>query len=154
MRYDRERRVRRGRPALQDRGTLRGRKGWILTLHSLVIDGDHAWVTANRNLARDLSAYGGTYNGTLVDSAVQEYDLEQRDAPAQRGARSTTFRSSASQRVPPTNGFPWDAYHVNSIHLAGDDRFLVSMRDTWAAYLVDIDSGKIDWALGGKHSDF
>jgi hypothetical protein len=30
----------------------------------------------------------------------------------------------------------------------------VSLRGTWAAYLVDIDSGKIDWTLGGKHSSF
>ena len=45
---------------------------------------------------------------------------------------------SQSQASLPTNGFPWDAYHVNSIALTGDGAFLVSMRDTWAAYLVDI----------------
>jgi hypothetical protein len=28
------------------------------------------------------------------------------------------------------------------------------MRDTWAAYLVDVDTGRIDWTLGGKHSSF
>jgi hypothetical protein len=31
---------------------------------------------------------------------------------------------------------------------------LVSMRDTWAAYLIDIKTGKIEWTLGGRHSDF
>jgi hypothetical protein len=133
--------------------TLRGRNGWILTLHSLVIDGDHAWVTANRNLARDLSAYGGTYNGTLVDSAVQEYDLR-------TGRLLRTWNAldhiplGDSHSIPPTNGFPWDAYHVNWIHLAGENRFLVSMRDTWAAYMVDADTGDIEWTLGGKHSSF
>ena len=50
----------------------------------------------------------------------------------------------------PTNGFPWDAYHVNSIDLTGNGTFLVSMRNTWAAYLVDIDTGKIEWTLGGR----
>ena len=28
------------------------------------------------------------------------------------------------------------------------------MRDTWAAYLVDIATGKIEWTLGGKSSSF
>ncbi len=54
----------------------------------------------------------------------------------------------------PTNGFPWDAYHVNSIALTGKGDFLVSMRNTWAAYLVNIDTGKIEWTLGGKKSSF
>src|SRR5262249_19093751 len=34
------------------------------------------------------------------------------------------------------------------------DKVLVSMRDTWAAYLVDMDTGRIEWTLGGKHSSF
>ena len=54
----------------------------------------------------------------------------------------------------PTNGFPWDAYHINSMELTGAGTFLVSMRNTWAAYLVDIASGRIEWTLGGKHSSF
>ena len=28
------------------------------------------------------------------------------------------------------------------------------MRNTWAAYMVDIETGKIEWTLGGKHSSF
>ena len=28
------------------------------------------------------------------------------------------------------------------------------MRNTWAAYLVDIASGRIEWTLGGRHSSF
>jgi len=59
-----------------------------------------------------------------------------------------------SRATVPTNGFPWDAYHVNSIDLTGEGDFLVSMRNTWAAYLVDIDTGKIEWTLGGRHSSF
>src|SRR5437763_2261231 len=55
---------------------LRGKYGWLVTLHELVIDGDHAWVTANKNIPMDLSKYGGAYNGALIDSAVQEYDLK------------------------------------------------------------------------------
>ena len=55
--------------------TLRGKDGWKITLHELVIRGDDAWVTANKDVSMDLSKYGGAYNGALEDSAVQEYDI-------------------------------------------------------------------------------
>jgi EmrB/QacA subfamily drug resistance transporter len=132
---------------------LKGKDGWVLTLHELVISGEDAWVTANKNVAKDLSKYGGAYNGALIDSAVQEYNLK-------TGALLRTW--DALDHIPledsyasvPTNGFPWDAYHVNSIALTGAGQFLVSMRNTWAAYLVDIATGKIEWTLGGKRSSF
>jgi EmrB/QacA subfamily drug resistance transporter len=132
---------------------LRGKGGWILTMHTLVIDGDHAWVTANRNVPKNLSRFGGAYNGAVIDSAVQEYELS-------TGRLLRTWDAlahippSASHESVPANGFPWDAYHVNSIQLVGNDKLLVSMRGTWAAYLVDASSGKIDWTLGGRRSDF
>jgi hypothetical protein len=110
-------------------------------------------VTANKNIAKNLSAYGGAYNGALIDSAVQEYDLK-------TGRLLRTW--DALEHIPlgdsyatvPTNGFPWDAYHVNALDLAGNGTFLVSMRNTWGAYLVDIATGRIEWTLGGKRSSF
>ena len=54
----------------------------------------------------------------------------------------------------PTNGFPWDAYHINSVELTPGGTFLVSMRNTWAAYLVSERTGRILWTLGGKNSSF
>jgi EmrB/QacA subfamily drug resistance transporter len=137
----------------QTLATLRAKDGWVLTLHELVINGDDAWVTANKNIPMDLSRYGGAYNGALIDSAVQEYDLRTgkllRDWDALEHIPLAQSRASL-----PTNGFPWDAYHVNSIQLTGGGKFLVSMRNTWGAYLVDIDTGKIAWTLGGRNSSF
>jgi hypothetical protein len=133
--------------------TLKATDGWVLTLHEFVISGEDAWVTANKNIARNLSSYGGAYNGALIDSAVQEYNLK----------TGRLLRSwDALQHIPlgdsyasvPTNGFPWDAYHVNAVNLTGNGAFLVSMRNTWGAYLVDINTGKIEWTLGGKRSSF
>jgi len=132
---------------------LRAKDGWVLTLHELLIDGDHAWVTANKNIAMNLSRYGGAYNGALIDSAVQEYDLKTGRLLRNWDALDHIPLSDSRASLP-TNGFPWDAYHVNSVQLAGGGRFLVSMRDTWAAYLVDIDSGRIAWTLGGRRSNF
>jgi MFS family permease len=133
--------------------TLKGSDGWILTLHELQIRGDDVWVTANKNIPINLSRYGGAYNGALIDSAVQEYNLK-------TGRLLRTWDAlkhiplSDSYASEPTNGFPWDAYHVNSISVPGNGTFLVSMRNTWAAYLVNAATGKIEWTLGGKRSSF
>jgi EmrB/QacA subfamily drug resistance transporter len=133
--------------------TLKATGGWILTLHELAIRGHYAWVTANKDIPLNLSRYGGAYNGALTDSAVQEYDLH---------TGKLVYSWDALDHIPlgdsraslPTNGFPWDAYHVNSINLPGDGTFLVSMRNTWAAYKVKIATGAIQWTLGGTHSSF
>jgi EmrB/QacA subfamily drug resistance transporter len=132
---------------------LKGADGWVLTLHALVISGDDAWVTANKNIARNLSNYGGAYNGALIDSAVQEYNLKTGKLLGSWDALDHIPLGDSYASVP-INGFPWDAYHVNAVELAGNGTFLVSMRDTWAAYLVNIDTGKIEWTLGGKSSSF
>ncbi len=133
--------------------TLRGQDGWKLTLHAFQISGEDAWVTANKDIARNLSNYGGAYNGALIDSAVQEYDLKTGKLLRTWDALDHVPLSESYATVP-TNGYPWDAYHVNAIDLTGNGSFLVSMRNTWAAYLVDASSGAIEWTLGGRRSSF
>jgi hypothetical protein len=133
--------------------SLKGADGWVITLHALAIKDDKAWVTANRNVPADLSDAGGVNHGVLTDSALQEYDLK-------TGRLLYTWRASQhipygdSETQPPPNGFPWDAYHINSLQLVGAGQALVSMRNTSAAYLFDLDTGKIVWQLGGKKSSF
>jgi EmrB/QacA subfamily drug resistance transporter len=132
---------------------LRGKDGWVITLHSMVIQGNFAWVTANKNVQRNLSRFGGVSQGVFVDSAVQKYDLR-------TGRLVYTWRASdhipmsTSRTQPPPNGFPWDTYHINSIDLVPGGRVLVSMRNTWAGYLIDTRSGRLVWQLGGRHSSF
>ena len=48
----------------------------------------------------------------------------------------------------------FDAYHLNSIEPVGNDRILISARDTCAVYEVRRSSGKVLWTLGGKASSF
>jgi EmrB/QacA subfamily drug resistance transporter len=133
--------------------SVTGKNGWIITLHELKVRGNHAWVTVNKNLPMNLSKYGGAYNGALIDSAVQEYDIRTGRLLYTWDALQHIALGDSRASLP-TNGFPWDAYHVNSIDLVGHGKFVVSMRNTWAAYLVDIKTGKIEWTLGGRHSDF
>jgi EmrB/QacA subfamily drug resistance transporter len=137
----------------QEVARLKGTDGWVPTVHEILIRGDHIWVTANKNLPMNLSKWGGAYNGAMIDSAVQEYSLK---------TGKLLYSWDALKHIPlsdsyatlPSNGFPWDAYHVNSIQLTPDGGFLTSMRDTWAVYKVDGRTGNIQWTLGGKHSSF
>ena len=133
--------------------TLKGADGWVLTLHSMVIRGHDAWVTANKNVRADLSGDGGVSNGVFTDSAVQEYDLRTGKLLYSWKASNHIPRHD-SYTQPPPNGFPWDTYHVNSVQPYGNGTFLVSMRNTWAVYLVSARTGKILWTLGGKDSSF
>ena len=133
--------------------SLKAVDGWVLTLHEFLISGEDAWVTANKDIPMNLSKYGGAYNGALIDSAVQEYDLKTGRLVRSWDALKHIPLSESKASLP-TNGFPWDAYHVNSIALSGKGSFLVSMRDTWTAYEVNIDTGRIEWRLGGKRSSF
>jgi Arylsulfotransferase (ASST) len=134
--------------------TLTGKDGWVLSEHEMVISGHNAWVTAYKNVPMDLTPYRGVANGVILDSAVQEYDLTTGDL---------LYTWDALSHIPPSQSYappapalvsgsavPWDAYHVNSIQLTGNGTFLVSMRNTWGAYLVDRTTANIDWALGGK----
>jgi Arylsulfotransferase (ASST) len=138
--------------------TLKGRDGWVVSQHEMVIQGTDAWVTAYKNVKLNLTHYHGRSNGVVSDAAVQEYDLKTGkllftwDALNPGGAANIPL--SKSEQPAPKTTQPWDAYHVNSIQLVGENELLVSMRNTFAVYLVNIATGKIIWTLGGKHSNF
>jgi hypothetical protein len=133
--------------------TLKGADGWIISEHEMIISGPNAWVTAYKNVPANLTPYGGSANGTVLDSAVQEYDLATGqllytwDALNPGGTPNVPLSQSKTK---PAGKSPWDAYHINSIQLTGNGTFLVSLRNTWSAYLVDRSTNAIDWTLSGN----
>jgi hypothetical protein len=132
--------------------TLKGADGWVISQHDMVISGHDAWVTAYKSVPMDLTKYGGPANGSVYDAAVQKYDLKSGQLLYTWDALQH-IPLADSYQAPPTSGV-WDAYHENSIQLVSGNRFLVSMRQEWAAYLVSDITGGIEWTLGGKHSTF
>jgi hypothetical protein len=140
--------------------TLTGQGGWVLSLHDFQISGHVAWVTAYKNVPMNLTPYGGPANGTLIDFAVQEYDLRTGQL---LGTWDALHHVPLGQSKQPANvvvkrtPIAWDAYHGNSVQLIGSGKFIVSLRNTWAAYLVDINSGNVDastteWTLSGNQA--
>jgi EmrB/QacA subfamily drug resistance transporter len=133
--------------------TIKGQDGWVLTLHSFYIQGDDAWVTVNNNVPTNLSRFGGVSDGVFVDSGVQEYNIKTGKLVYTWDAYKH-ISPATSKTNPPPNGYPWDAYHINSLNLAGPNHILIGMRNTWAAYMVNTKTNEIEWTLGGSHSDF
>ncbi|MGO9495294.1 MAG: arylsulfotransferase family protein [Solirubrobacteraceae bacterium] len=132
--------------------TLKGADGWVISQHEMVISGANAWVTAYKNVPMNLTPYGGSANGVVLDSAVQEYNLATGqllytwDALNPGGTPNVPLSQSEQRAFP---GIPWDAYHINSIQLTGNETFLVSLRNTWSAYLVNRLTNGIEWTLSG-----
>jgi hypothetical protein len=94
----------------------------------------------------------------VLDSAVQEYDLTTGALVFSWSAHDHVAKSQSHQPKPRLGA--WDLYHINSIQLlpgGAAGRVLISLRNTWGAYLVDIATGNIVWTLlgdNGKGSSF
>jgi hypothetical protein len=140
---------------------------WQISIHDAVISGTDMWVTVYRNVpGQNLLPYGGPSNGTVYDAGVQEYSLANPakpvlvrtwDALNPGGTPNVPLSQSEQPATAGTGTGPggsWDAYHVNAIEVGSDDQILVTMRNTWASYLIHADSGALVWTLGGKASSF
>jgi Arylsulfotransferase (ASST) len=136
--------------------TISGKDGWDLSGHEfLITKSGTALVTGYRHMQhKDLRSAGGGPDQTLLDSGVLEYDLS-------NGRLVKVW--SAADHLPMTDGYPpanpnspiaYDPWHINSIDVAADGTWLVSLRNTWAIYKIDPTTGAVVWILGGKRSDF
>ncbi len=139
---------------------LKAKAPWVVSLHDTAIDGKTIWVTVYRNVSgQNLRPYHGAANGTVLDAGVQQYDLKTGkllftwDA-LNPGHKANISLSDSRQAPPPTPSDAWDAYHVNTVQTLSTGQILVSMRNTWAAYLVDPKTRRLVWTLGGRRSSF
>jgi len=127
-----------------------GRQG---DLHEFVITADDtALVTSNETVPWDLTSVGGSRGGLVVGGVVQELSL-----PGGRligDWRSLDHVAVAETEIKSRPGRRFDYFHVNSVDVAADGNLIVSARNTWAAYKVNRQTGRILWRLGGKRSDF
>lgn len=93
--------------------------------------------------------YWGRNNRKVMDNIIQEVDLK-------TGAVLFEWHSlgnvslAASMRKPPTDGTPWDYFHVNAATNDGNS-LLVSARHVNSIYRVDRRTGWVRWRLRGDH---
>jgi hypothetical protein len=135
---------------------LNARSPWNVDAHDISIIGKDIWVPVDRMAKhQDLTRYGGPQDGGVFDVGIQEYQLSTGRLlrtwdPLTLGAKGGVPLSASKERVSSV----WDAYHLNSVQALPDGDVLVSMRNTWAVYLIDPRTDKVIWTLGGKDSTF
>ncbi|HZU60129.1 MAG TPA: arylsulfotransferase family protein [Solirubrobacteraceae bacterium] len=101
----------------------------------------------------NLTSVGGASNGVVQDNVIQELDIR-------TGRLLWEWHSlghipiSDSYRKPPSGSQPYSYFHMNAIQQLPDGNLLVSGSATWAAYKISRRTGRVIWALGGKHSSF
>ncbi|HEY3829402.1 MAG TPA: arylsulfotransferase family protein [Solirubrobacteraceae bacterium] len=120
-------------------------------LHEFVItQRDTALLTSYLVTGADLSAVGGSRQGTIQDAIFQEIDLATGKVLLEWHSLDHVPLEDSYAAV----GADWDFCHINSVDLDDDGNLLVSSRSTHTIYKVDRRSGAVLWRLGGKRSDF
>jgi hypothetical protein len=135
---------------------VRAGNGYQADLHEFQITPqDTGLVTVYTAIRCNLSSVGGPSDGALADTLMQEIDL--RTGLVMYEWHSVDHVPLKDSYVSPSPGdaaTPFDFFHINSIDVMHDGSFLVSARNTWAAYDIDPVTGRVQWALGGRHSSF
>jgi len=133
---------------------IRAPNGFRPDLHEFLITPRNTAVLITYPLLRvDLRKSGGLRNGVLVDSVIQEIDL---DTGLVIFEWHSVGKIALAEAIAPLANprAPWDYVHTNSVGLDTDGDFIMSARSTWGVYKIDRETGRIVWRLGGKRSDF
>ena len=140
--------------------TVRAGNGYHADLHEFRLTPEGtAWIDMFDPIEMNLSSYGGRSQGVLTDSVIEEVDVKTGLVMWQWHALGH-IPISESHNPAPKADYPWDYVHINSISPGGtggasqSGEVLLSSRNTWTLYDVNIDSGGIRWRLGGSHSSF
>lgn len=137
--------------------TVSARNGFSADEHEFLLTRrGTALFLASKPVPMDLSRYGGPADGAILDSEIQEVDLATGRLVFSWDA--LRHLDPADSEVPASDasssGGVWDAYHLNSIDEGPGGRLLLSSRNMWAIYEISRSTGRIDWQLGGRKSDF
>ncbi|HEX5338634.1 MAG TPA: arylsulfotransferase family protein [Gallionella sp.] len=137
--------------------TLTAQNGFTSDVHEFTLtERNTALVLAVKQVAADLTPYGGPADGFFDNYSIQEVDLATGELvffwdvlahvdPNDSILPVTTAASSNNI---------WDCYHLNSVEEGPDNTLLVSMRNMCAIYKIDKGTGNIIWQLGGKQNNF
>jgi Arylsulfotransferase (ASST) len=134
--------------------TVKAGNGYHADLHEIHLTPEGtAWNDSFDPIEMNLSSSGGKSNGVLSDSIIQEIDIKTGLVMWEWHALGH-IPLSESNNPAPKYSYPWDYVHINSISPGPSGDVLLSSRNTWALYDVDIASGQVRWRLGGSHSSF
>ncbi|HZL55105.1 MAG TPA: arylsulfotransferase family protein [Solirubrobacteraceae bacterium] len=132
---------------------VRAGNGYSADLHQFTLTPQGtAWLDAFDPVELDLTSLGGSAHAVVNDSIVQEVDVKTGLVMWEWHALGHIPLRDSEAPMPHTSG-NWDYVHVNSID-PGPDGLLLSARNTWTIYNVDMHTGAFIWRIGGKYPGF
>ena len=133
--------------------TVRAGNGYRADLHEIrLMPEGTAWIDAFDPIHMNLSSVHGPAAGILTDSVVQEIDVKTGLVMWEWHALGHIPMSESKNPVPAS--YPWDYIHINSADPGPAGDVLLSARNSWTLYDVDLHGGGFRWRLGGSHSSF
>jgi Arylsulfotransferase (ASST) len=149
--------------------TIFAGNGYHADLHEVRISPQGtAWIDMFDPIHMKVPSSRGPSDGVVLDSVVQEIDIKTGLVMWEWHALGHIALSES--QTPSHATYPWDYVHINAVDpsplsLAGSSSgagadssqpgdVLLSSRNTWTLYDVNLHSGAINWRLGGSHSSF
>ncbi len=133
---------------------IRAGNGYHADLHAIKLTPQGtAWIDAFDPIDMNLSAVHGARDGILTDSVIQEVDVKTGLVMWEWHALGH-IPVSESKNPAPRTAYPWDYVHINSADPGSAGDVLLSARNTWTLYDVNIHSGGFNWRLGSARSSF
>ncbi len=135
---------------------VRAGNGYHADLHEIrVTPQGTAWIDEFDPIHMNLSSvHGSGAEGVLSDGVIQEIDIKTGLVMWEWHALGHIPLRDSLNKVPGGN-YPWDYVHLNSISPGTDGDVLLSARNTWTLYDVNMHTGGFNWLLGdGGHTSF
>ena len=135
-------------------GEIRAGNGYKADLHEIRITPQGtAWLDVFDPIHMNLAGLGGSREGVLTDSVIEEVDIKTGLVMWEWHALGH-IALSESHNGTPHGSYPWDYIHLNSADPGSEGDLLLSARNSWTLYDVDLHSGAFRWRLGDRHSSF
>jgi hypothetical protein len=145
---------------------VRAGNGYHADLHEIRLTAQGtAWIDAFDPIYLNLSGVHGSSEGIVNDSVVEEIDVRTGLVMWEWHALGHIALSESHNPAPSRGSSPWDYVHINSVDPgpagqaggAGSNQpgeVLLSSRNTWTLYDVNLHTGGFEWRLGDRGSSF
>jgi hypothetical protein len=137
--------------------TIKAANGYHADLHVLYITPQGtAFIDAFDPVQLNLSSIGGYDQAVVNDGVIEEVDIKTGLVMWEWHALGHIPLKDSHGLMPRHTTNNWDYVHLNSVapNPANPNLLLISSRNTWAVYGVNMHSGGILWQLGGNRSNF
>jgi Arylsulfotransferase (ASST) len=133
---------------------VRAGNGYKADLHEIRLTPQGtAWIDVFDPIHMNLSSVRGSPNGIVSDSVIQEIDIKTGLVMWEWHAIGHISLRESHNPLPPSR-YPWDYIHINSVDPGSSGDVLLSARNSWTLYDVDLHSGGFRWRLGDQRSAF